>query len=668
MVESVAAHDAGQINYLVELIESRRAHPPGRSIAGWAEKHRKYPKGSPYPGQHRNDRVPYAVEIMENMAPHSLVRLQDILKAVQLGLTAAGESVMGYYIGEMPSEILYVSSTEDLLERWVSKRLDPMLDSCDLRSLITSSTNDPGSRKTGDKTFSKQFKAGAALDMASAQSAASLRSDSKRVLILDEVDGAPIQLRTGEGKYTKVAEGRTRAWDGREKIMALSTATTYDNSEIWQRYLLGDKRQFIIPCPLCGKEQWLDHEAGDGSQHGLKPVTEAGRLVDAVYMCDYCHDAIHNHHKYRILNAGDWVPQVVTAPLHRRSYQISSLYSPFFSWMSYWQEYEEALEEPDGMRAFTNLYKGMPYRETGARPVLERVIELKGAYATGMVPDGVIYITIGVDVQRGSEKYEQGKDSDNKPRIELEIAGYGFGYRSWSIDYLVFEGAVDDPQGGAWSALREYIEKGGFEFRRSNGVVMHPGIIGVDANDHYTTAAVYEFCTGYSVMHPLRGAQELKRKKGEKRDNGGTTDQVRHSNVKRFRWIKADNDQNVLMINTAYYKNMIYQRLKKKRAPEDQDQPVGFMDFPVTYTEKYFRGLTAEERLADGSFHCPSGRRNEQLDCRVYSQCFADVYLDNLVNDLRAYAKAKGARQAQIQSIDSKYALAFLEAKLQTAA
>lgn len=638
-----------EIGFLQEMVQRKPITPPAFKISEWIEGLRHHPKSTPFPGPHRNRRTPYTVEIMDNMSPYVALIFQDIMKGVQLGLTVAGENVIAYWIGEIPAEILYVSSTEDLLEKWATKRLDPMIDSCGLRNRIVATGNNPKSKRTGDKTFSKQF-FGGALDMASAQSAASLRSDSKRVLIMDEVDGAPIMLRTGEGKFTKVAEGRTSAWDGRQKIMAISSPKEYDTSEIWPRYQLGDQRQFLVQCPFCGAEQWLDHDAGEQSRHGLKPSTEGGVLIDVVYLCERCNDAIHNHHKGQMLAGGRWVPQVSNAPRERRSYQISSLYSPIgmFSWASYWREYVEAMETPDGMRSFTNLYKGMPYRETGARPVLENVIELRGIYLRGSVPDDVIYITVGLDVQRGSEH-----DKDKQARIELEIVGHGLGYRTWSIDYKIFKGAVDDPQGGAWAALQSWADDGGLQFSLGNGRTMMPSLILMDANDFFSTQAVFEFTSQWGATYPCRGAQALKKRKGERSD---TTDEQTHANVKRFRWVKADNDIRVLMISTVHYKNLIYRRLKTTRV-EGDEQPVGFMDFPMGYPEEYFKGLTAEERKTDGSFHCPSGRPNEPLDCRVYAMVAGDVFLDQQVTHLRAKAKDRGLSQADIQGINSKTVL-----------
>ena len=67
--------------------------------------------------------------------------------------------------------------------------------------------------------------------------------------------------------------------------------------------------------------------------------------------------------------------------------------------------------------------------------------------------------------------------------------------------------------------------------------------------------------------------------------------------------------------------------------------------------------MSAEERKADGSFHCASGRRNEALDCRVYALCASDAFLDGLVFSYREQAKKERLKQAEIEKIDKVWLL-----------
>lgn len=639
-----------EIDFLARENEMKPSDRPPPTVSGYVEGHRVLPPSTPFPGLWENRRTPYAVEIMDNMGPFSPVIYTDVMKGAQLGITAGAENVIAYWMDAQPAEILYVSSTEDLLLKWATKRLDPLIDSCSFRHKIHAQSDSAAkTRRSGDRTFSKEY-VGGALDMASAQSAASLRSDSKRILIMDEIDGAPRLLRTGEGAWTEVAEGRTNAWGSRKKVGGISTPGLMEESLINERYLLGDQRLFMVPCPLCGKRQPLEL-GSDEKNHGLRPDRTAGRLTNVYYLCQFCHDGFFNYHKGVMLQGGQWEATAESYTRARRSYQINSLYSPvgMMSWLEFYEKYEKALQTPDGMRSFTNLYLGLPYRETGQRPKLENVVELKGAYASKKVPDGALFLTIGVDVQRGSEK-----DPDNPARLEMEVLGHGFGYRTWSVAYLRFDGAIDDPAAGAWEALQEFAEAGGLVFKRKDDREMYPALIFVDSGDGVHTDTVYRFCGGWQSTFPSKGFQALKKRKHE------AGDELTPNNFKRFRAQKVAQDVTLYEISTNFYKNLLYKNLKVQRNDHGA-QPPGFCDFPIDYPEKYFRGLTAEEKRTDGSFFCPQGVRNEPLDCRVYAMCAADVYLDAKVAEIRATMKQNGASPMHLQQVNSRTVLQALQ-------
>jgi hypothetical protein len=86
-----------------------------------------------------------------------------------------------------------------------------------MRKKIFHQSGSKQANKTGDRTFTKEY-IGGTLDMASAQSAAGLRADSKRILLRDEIDSAPVLLRTGEGNWLAVSFARTNAFGDRKKI------------------------------------------------------------------------------------------------------------------------------------------------------------------------------------------------------------------------------------------------------------------------------------------------------------------------------------------------------------------------------------------------------------------------------------------------------------------
>ena len=629
------ANDYNEIKLLYDIAP---IEPPPRFISNYIEGNRLLPSNTPLPGPWENWRSQYAVEIMDELSPWSPTQHVDLMSASQVVKTSLMENTIGYYIGAHPAPILFMSGTDALLKKWATKRLEPLIDSLGLRDRMIAPVENEKSRRTGDTTFQKLFNGGF-LEMASAQSPSSQRSDSVRILCLDELDAAPELLTTGEGYWDENAEARTKAWSNRRKILACSTPTEFQTSTIYRRFLMGDQCEYFVPCPLCGKYQLLDRGDEKGT-YGIRAEKKAGKIEFVYYLCDHCHDAIFEHQKADMIRAGKWEKKTRPERL-RRSFHLNALMSPvgLYSWIDYYTDYEKAQRSPDGMRVFTNHGDGLPYQESGQRPKVEVIIENRGKYKSGEVPNGVLYITAGLDVQRGSKT-----NPDNPPRIEMEVLGIGYGYRSWSIEYKVFEGPVDDPFSGAWEDLHQYALSRELSYeRREDGFKFPVSLVFIDSGDGETTDIVYRFCNRWTNTFPCKGFKSIQRRKKEK------PDEMTESDFKRYRVAKINEDVMLYEISTVYYKNQIYNNLAIGRVTEEQQRP-GFCEFPYDYGQKYFDGLTAEEKMSDGSFES-HGRRNEQLDCRVYALCAADVFLDSELLNYKAWAKANGQRQDEIQKI-----------------
>ena len=617
-------YDIDDINFLLSLNNDKPINPPPRYISEYIEGRRIMPSNTPIPGPWENWRTQYGVEIMDCLSPWNPTQFIDVMSAAQVVKTSLMENTIGYYIGACPAPILFMSGTDALLKKWATKRLEPLLDSLGLRDKLIAPVESEKSRRTGDTTYQKLFNGGF-LEMASAQSPSSMRADSVRILLIDEPDAAPELLTTGEGYFDEVVEARTSAWGNRRKILSNSTPTGYQTSTILRRFSLGDQCEYLVPCPICGKYQLLERGETRGP-HGLRAETKAGEIQYIYYLCDYCHDAIFEHQKNGMIRAGRWEPRAKPERL-RRSFHLNALLSPIgmYSWMDYWRDYLKALRTPDGMRSFTNLRDGLPYVDKGSRPKLEKVLENRGKYRAGTVPEGVLYMTIGIDVQRGSKN-----DPANPPRLEGEILGIGAGYRTWSINYLRFEGKIDDPYSGAWVDLHQWALKTELQFKRKiDGFIFPVSIVLIDSG--YEPDVVYRFCQRWQNTFPSKGYKSIRQRKKEAHDE--FTDSV----MKRYRLAKLSEDIFLYEISTVYYKNHIYNNLKIERSPADPQKP-GFCDFPADYGENYFDMLTAEEKMSDGSFD-DKGRQNEALDCRVYALCAADIFLDSEVLNYRSYAK-----------------------------
>ena len=644
------------LDFISSIYSEKNTDRPPVLISEYIQRKREMPPGSPFPGPFEIWRSPYCAEIMDCFSPYNPARWIDVMAAAQTVKSITLESVIGYGMDANPSPMLFVSGTDELLMKWGPKRLEPLIDSLGIRHKMVAPIESEKSRSTGDKIKQKLF-AGGFLEMASAQSPSSLRSDSIKYLLLDEVDSAPPQLTTGEGRWDRVAEARTKAWEARKKIGAFSTPTLYDTSIIYDRFLLGDQCEFFVPCPLCGKEQTLVR-GSEQSAHGLRADTTAGELNFVYYLCEYCHNAIFEHQKTEMMIKGRWIPQAKPEKF-RRSFTINSLYSPvgLYSWMSYWMEYQIAIKTPDGMRSFTNLQDGQPYREKGSKPKLESVINLRGTYRAGTVPDNILFLTMAVDVQRGSEN-----DDKNPARLELEVLGHGAQFRTASILYHVIEGPVNDFAAGSWAKLNEWALKTKMRFQRRDGLEFPIAITFIDSG--FETDVVYAFCKNWTNTYPIKGTQALKKNTGEKGDEAGP------GNFRPYKPSKIGENY-IYSISTNYYKKHIYNNLNnsviKIEKDESRDQP-GFCDFPFDYPDDYFVMLTAEEHRRDGSFYKSRHVKNESLDLRVYGMCAGDVHLNSIVMNLKLWKKSNGGTQADIAKINHVYALNYLREEIDKAA
>jgi phage terminase large subunit GpA-like protein len=438
--------------------------------------------------------------------------------------------------------------------------------------------NNPKSRRTGDKTMLKEY-VGGFLTISSAQAAAKLRSKSIRIMLRDEVDGAPEQLKTGEGNWIDVSEARLDAWGPRGKIFDFSTPTLYHASTIYKLYTDGDRRIYVVPCPYCEFEQEL--RLGDEkTQYGLKPIKQAGKTIDVVYMCEKC----------------------------------------MVSWLKLWRRYERAQDDPDAMRSFMNLSLGLPYKESGNKPKHRELIRLRGAYKSGtIVPNGVLYLVAGVDVQGGSKKHKK----ENPPRLEMEVMGMGALRQTWSLDYKIFKGPLEDPSAGAWALLKEYIDSFhpdyGKPYRDEHGLAFNIEMVLIDSGDGNFTSVVYSFTQMMRNVYPSKGAsQPIQRKRTDP-----ILDVASYSKDKPYeRKVFKENNIVLYRINTTHYKSQLYKFLTLSRQKGIGDRGWGYCDFPKNYPDKYFKMLVAEEQREDQSFFCPAGRRNEALDCRVMCLCY----------------------------------------------
>lgn len=574
--------------------------------------------------QFSHDRAPYLKRPMWCLSPESPYTEVVMMFPAQSGKTFTANTAAMYYIEAVPSEILYATSDETMAMKWLSREIEPRAVQAGI--IFRSEVEARQSRRTGNTSYSKTYPGGV-IDIASALSPAQMASATKRFVMGDEADRWKVKI--GEqGSVINQLRARTQAWDIQAKIFWFSTPTDEDNSVIYILYKQGNQELYYIHCPHCGTAQLMDFMAGKG--YGLTWEKKDGHIykksIELICENANCGKPIRESSKPKLLLGGEWKPTAVPEYEHIVSFNINGLYSFQLSWYDMVVAWEEAQKSELKRQDFEQLKMGRPFKRKGTRPKVEFVIE-NNRHATRRsceVPDGVLYVVAGVDVQRGSKT-----DPANPARLEMEILGIGIGHRTWSIEYRVFEGSIDNPFQGAWEDLFNYMVERNNIYSRADGFQFKVELMFIDSGDGEYMDIVYMYSQRWSNCFPSKGFKALSRRKKE------APDEVTDSSIMRYRPARMDGDITLYEISTSWYKQQIYANLKIKRIESELQNPY-FCDFPADYPAKYFEMLTAEELTENG--YDSKGRRNESLDCRVYALCAGDVYLKSVVREWQNWA------------------------------
>lgn len=561
---------------------------PSLTVDEWADRFRVLSSvSSAEPGQWRTDRVPYMREIFQKLSPTNTAREVVLMKGVQIAGTEAALNVAGAYMDLEACPILYVMPTVDMAKTISKKRLAPMIDDCpSLRSKVSEMN-----RREGSSTVLEKFFPGGSLNLTGANSAAGLRSQPMRVLVLDEVDAYPLNLE-GEGSPIKLAEARTTTYSKNKKIFKLSTPTVAGRSAISFALEGTDQREYHVPCPHCDDYQTLVFD-------NLK--WDKGKPETAQYLCRSCACLIHEKHKTIMLSKGVWkakYPELSSE--FKAGYRINSLYSPL-GWMSWAEIAVKFLESKDDsilFRTFVNTVLGEPWEDRGDAPEWERLFERREDYDRNVPPIEVEMITAGVDVQ--------------KDRVEVEICGWTRDKSTWSLDYRVLEG--DPTKDEVWEKLAEVVKE---TWMRPDGVELPMMMMAVDSG--FLPQHVYNFCRKFSPTEviPVRG-----------RDNQKTIVSV-PSSIDYTLNGKPMGRTKVWNVGVSQLKSSVYADLRLGRS-EDGTYPAGYCHFPM-YNAEYFKGITAETLVMKVHKGYPKYEwektylRNEPLDLRVYNRAAAHV-------------------------------------------
>lgn len=561
---------------LFKKIATILSPPPVLTVSQWADEYRRLsPEASAEPGRWNTDRAPYQRAIMDAVND---ARCEDIIimSSAQVGKTELILNIIGYYIDYDPSPILVLQPTLEMAQTFSKDRLAPMLrDTPALKGKV----KDARSRDSGNTILHKTFPGGH-ITMVGANSAAGLASRPIKVVLMDEVDRYPASAGT-EGDPIKLAEKRTTTFWNRKKIK-VSTPTIKGRSPIEKEFLTSSMEEWNVPCPCCGKYQ----------------PYEWGRIhfSDVTMECKYCLE--HISERDWKSNPGKWV--AAKENNKKRGFHLNELASPWKHWEEIIEDFKEADRDRkqgdiEKLKTFVNTALGEPWEERGEAADDNVLLSRRERYNADL-PDGVLLVTAGVDVQ--------------DDRFEVEITGWGKGYESWGILYKKIKCNLEQEE--AWDKLEQFLDT---ELYFENGNSLLIAATCIDTGGHFTSEA-YKF-----LKKMERKQKKIFGIKGMGGEGIPLINKISTNNVEKVR---------IFILGVDSGKEILMTRLKTV------DEGPGYCHFPINadrgYDETYIKGLTSEQRVvsvkdnrATLKWVKKSGTRNEPLDLRNYSTAAAEI-------------------------------------------
>lgn len=582
----------------------------------WAHENRYLPAGTTeFPGKIDHAIAPHMVEIQDCFHPDSGISQVSIMKSTQSLATTTLENVIGHSIKYKLHNILYIISSKNIAGIRSSAAIDVMIDNSGLAEYVKP-ISQRMKRKIADNKFYKEFDGGRRLMMTSWNSIGDAKSLTWSLIIMDEIDEAPYELK-GQGDPESIFAGRGKTIRNL-KIAKISTPTT-THGRIYTNFLNGDQRFFYCQCPFCGELQVLEL-GGMGKKYGLKAQSET---VDGIlqilpetvgYICKFCEKEIKEYLKGKMLLGGKWKPTARPVNPSYRSYHISNLMSPvmFYSWTRVMQEFAET-DWGNNVTKFKNFsidVLGWPWENRSAKTNWKDLKSKAEYYELRTVPLGGLIILGGVDVQ--------------EDRTELQVVAYGVengaGMASWVIDYQIFWGDTKNLNSKAWVDLRNYIISKKYkvtQLNKKNEKEFPIAMTAIDSGYNPKAFGRGESEVNLTIEHVVYEFVARTPKTIACRGNPDLTDMIlKQERVKRKSFLKIRYDHAVSEVKDLVF-SMIMQ---EKTTP-------GYIHFTRQLDDEYFKGFVSEvfAEVKPGKWEWKKiYERNEPLDTYILTRAAAE--------------------------------------------
>lgn len=555
-------------------------------VSKWAEANRVLPDSNSIPGPWRNSVTPYLVEIMDAFSDEMVEEI-IFVKPTQVGGTSAMENMLASAIAQDPAPAMCVYPSDDLAERTVESKLDPMIKSC--KALAEKY------RVNDSKKLALKF-ADMTVWLTGANSPADLASTNIRFLFMDEVDKFPGASKK-EADPVSLAKERTKTFFNRKIFMA--STPTLKTGHIWKAKEAADvEKHYFVPCTHCGA--FIELKFAQIKWPSKEDVPEsADRAEMATYVCQDCGCVITDQDKGKMLAAGRWKP-VRQKTQHPKSvaFWMNTLYSPFTRFSDIAREFMRSKDDPELLHNFANSWLAEPWEDTKLKTNADMVMERQTETPEWALPPWTKLVTGGIDVQENCLYWT---------------------IRAWG-DYMTSQN-ISHGQALSMGEVERIMNT---ELTMPNGEKVMVNLALMDSGDQ--TEDVYEFCA-------LNSDWALPCK--------GTTTMLSHYRLSTVNKAGSRaNGMTLVLVDGGKYKDQIAARMRKENGTGAW---MVYQGCDLDYAEQ----VTAEHKITERSggkevqrwVPKTSHADNHYLDCEVYAAAAADVlgvrnlYLQNRVEE-----------------------------------
>ena len=542
------------------------------TVSKWAEANRVLPDSNSIPGPWRNSVTPYLVEIMDAFSDEMVEEI-IFVKPTQVGGTSAMENMLASAIAQDPAPAMCVYPSDDLAERTVESKLDPMIKSC---KVLAAKYRINDSKKLALK-FTDMV-----VYLTGANSPADLASTNIRYLFMDEVDKFPGASKK-EADPVSLAKERTKTFFNRKIFMA--STPTLKTGHIWKAKEAADvEKHYFVPCPHCGA--FIELKFAQIKWPSKEDVPEnADRAEMATYVCQECGCVITDQDKGKMLAAGRWKP-VRQKTQHPKSvaFWMNTLYSPFTRFSDIAREFMRSKDDPELLHNFANSWLAEPWEDTKLKTNAEMVMERQTETPEWTLPPWTKLVTGGIDVQENCLYWT---------------------IRAWG-DYMTSQN-ISHGQALSMGEVERIMNT---ELTMPNGEKVMVNLALMDSGDQ--TEDVYEFCA-------LNSDWALPCK--------GTTTMLSHYRLSTVNKAGSRaNGMTLVLVDGGKYKDQIAARMRKENGTGAW---MVYQGCDLDYAEQ----VTAEHKITERSggkevqrwVLKTSHADNHYLDCEVYAAAAADV-------------------------------------------